>query len=206
MKRIVVALIALTVAATLAAAQDQPPAAGQQDDVTAALQEISASQLGTLTVADLTQAAGRLSVAVQARAYVTRVSMASLFLPGTGQLMTGDTVGGVLFLTGDLAVMVGAMVGAYYLLPADLQFGMMNYYTDKFSTIKTTWENHSLQDYLPSMGVMAGGMLLKGILGHVSSRLAAQAARRNIADGKVRFVPRLGFDGRGMMMGFGMQM
>jgi hypothetical protein len=202
-----IALLALTAAAALASAQDQPaPAADQQDDVTAALQEIAASPLGTLTVADITRAAGRVSVAAQARAYVTRVSMASMLFPGAGQLLTGDTLGGVLFISGDLAVMVGGMVGAYYLLPADLQFGMMNYYTDTFGAMRGAWENHSLRDYLPSLGVMAGGMLLKGILGHVSSRLAAQAARRNIADGKVKFTPRLGFDTRGFMMGFGMQM
>jgi hypothetical protein len=207
MKKLMMVFLALTVAAALGAAQDQPPPpADQQDDVTAALQEIAASQLGTLTVADLTKAAGRLSVALQARAYVTRVSMASLFFPGAGQLMTGDTLGGVLFVTGDLAVMVGAMVGTYFALPSDLQFGSINYYADKFSSIKTAWENHSFQDYLPAFGVMAGGMILKGILGHVSSRLAAQAARRNIADGKITFTPRLGFDGRGFMMGFGMQM
>ena len=207
MKRLVTVLLALTAAAALAAAQDQPPPPpGQPDDVSAVLQEIAATQLGTLTGADLVRMAGRLSVAQQARAYVTRVSMASMLFPGTGQFMTGDTVGGVLFVTGDLAVMVGAMIGTYYALPPDLQFGSINYYADKFSTIKAAWENHSAQNYLPAFGVMAGGLILKGILGHVSSRLAAQAARRNIADGKVTFTPRIGFDGRGLMMGFGMQM
>jgi hypothetical protein len=206
MKRIIMALVALTAAAAFAAAQDQAPPPAQPDDVSAVLQEIAATQLGTLTGADLVRMAGRLSVAQQARAYVTRASVSSLLFPGTGQLMTGDTVGGALFITGDLAVIVGAVLGTYYLLPANLQFGMTDYYTEPIGSIRTKWENHSLQDYLPSAAVAAGGMLLRGILGHISARLAGQAARRNIADGKVTFTPRLGFDGRGLMMGFGMQM
>ncbi len=206
MKRTWMALLALVAAAGVAAAQDQPAAADPQAELTAALQEISASQVGSLTVADLTKVAARLSIAQQKRAYVTRVSVASIFFPGAGQFMAGDTLGGVLFLTGDLAVMTGAVLGAYYLLPADLQFTSLDYYTGRITDIRTAWLDHSLKDYLPSFGVMAGGMLLKGILGHVSSRLAADQARRNIASGKVTFTPSFDFLGHGFMMGLRIRM
>ncbi len=204
-KRIWLVLAALAATVSFAAAQDQPVADPQQE-LTAALQAISGTQIGTLTVADLTGIASRVSVARQEQAYIQRVSRASLRFPGVGQLMTGNTLGGVLFLTGDVAVMAGAMVGAYFLLPANLRFDALNYYTTNIGDIKTAWQNHSIADYLPSLGVMAGGMLLKGILGHVSSRLAAEEARKNIASGKVTFTPRLGFDGSGLMLGFGIRM
>jgi hypothetical protein len=206
MKKILAALLALCAAAAVAAADDQQQIPLTQDAASAILQEISASQLGTLTVADVMRVAGRLSVAVQAQAYIRRVSMASILFPGAGQLMTGDTLGGVLFLTGDLAVMVGAVAGAYFLLPADLQFGSLDYYMVPLGGIRTAWESHSVKDYLPSFGVMAGGMLLKGILGHVSARLAAQEARKNIASGRVTFTPSFDFGSRGLMMGFRMRM
>jgi len=206
MKRMLVALVALTAVTAMAVAQDQQTAPDPQQELTAALQDISAAQVGTLTVADMVGVAGRVSIAQQKVAYVRKASMASMVFPGAGQFMTGNTLGGVLFLGGDLAVMTGAMIGAYLLLPADLQFGSLNYYTAGIGSIKTAWESHSVADYLPSFGVMAGGMLLKGILGHISARLAVDEARRNIADGKMTFTPRFDFMGSGFMMGFRMRM
>ena len=205
MKRMWLAVLALVAAAAVASAQDTAAPTPQQE-LTTALQEISAAQLGTLTVADLSKVLARISIAQQKVAYVQRASIASMIFPGAGQFMTGDTVGGVLFLTGDLAVMTGAVLGAYFLLPPEVQFTGLDYYTAPLATIRTAWQSRSIQDYLPSFGVMAGGMLLKGILGHVSARLAAQSARRNIADGKITFTPSFDFTGRGLMMGMRMRM
>ncbi len=205
MKKILLVFTVLCAAAAFAAAQDQGSQA-PGDDLTAALQEISAAQLGTLTVADIVRVAGRMSVAAQAQAYVRHAAVSSLVLPGAGQFMTGDTLGGVLFLAGDLAVITGTVLGWYFLLPANLQFTSLDYLNTPIETIRTTWHSHTINDYLPSFGVAVGGMALRGILGYVSARLASKEARNNIASGKVQFTPRLGFTGNGFMMGFGLRM
>jgi TM2 domain-containing membrane protein YozV len=212
MKKISIIFLSLVVSAGAALAQDaQAPAAqapaDPQQELTSALQELSASQIGALTVADVAKVVARMSLARQRIAYVQRASMSSLFFPGAGQFMTGNTLAGALFLTGDLAVITGTVLGAYFLLPSQLQFGSINYLTDSIGTIKTAWEGRSIGDYLPAAGVMAGGMLLKAVLGHVSARLAAREARENIAEGKVTFTPTMDMMGQGrFMMGMRMRM
>ena len=152
----------------------------------------------------------RISIAEQKIHYVQKARMASFLFPGAGQFMAGDAVGGSLFLTGDLLVMAGAVVGAYFLLPSNLQFGSLDYFNTPVSTIDTQWASHTVVDYLPSIGALAAGMLLRGILGYFSAASAGNEARANIADGKVTFTPNFDFlergPGMGMGMGFGMRM
>jgi hypothetical protein len=212
MKRFFIVLVAVLAAVAAAGAQEKAAPAGTQAELNAALQELSAAELGTLTVADLVKVAERVSVAEQKVAYVQRARMASMMLPGAGQFMTGDALGGSLFLIGDIAIMAGAMIGSYLYLPPNLLIGdgvggtTTNYLTDSFAVMKARFEGHSFMEYLPSMGFMAGGMILKGILGHFSAVSAAGEARKNIADGKITFTPNFGFMGRGFMMGMGMRM
>jgi hypothetical protein len=212
MKKISIILLSLFVSAGMALAQDaQAPAAqvpaDPQQELTSALQELSASQIGALTVADVAKVVTRMSLARQRIAYVQRASMSSLFFPGAGQFMTGNTLAGALFLTGDLAIITGTLLGVYYLLPSQLQFGSINYLTDSVGSIKTAWEARSIGDYLPAAGAMAGGMLVRAIFAHVSARMAAREARENIADGKVTFSPTMDMMGPGrFMMGMRMRM
>ncbi len=218
MKRFCIVLVAALAAAAAAGAQEaaapsaSPAPGALQAELSAALQEMSGAQLGTLTVGDLVKVASRISIAEQKIAYVQRARRASMMFPGAGQFMTGDALGGSLFAAGDLAIVAGALVGAYFLLPGDLQIGngiggaSTNYLYDSFTTIQARWENHNLVDYLPSFGVLAGGMILKGILGHFSAVNAASEARKNIADGKITFTPNFGFMNRGFMMGMRMRM
>jgi len=206
MKRIFALLLMAAVVAAGAVAEEKVLApAGLQQELGAALQEMSTVQLGTLTVGDLVAVASRVSVAAQKLRYVEKARMASMMLPGAGQFMTGNALGGSLFLVADLAVMAGAAAGAYFLLPSDVQFGSLNYFTTPMATIKTTMMAHNYVDFLPSMAVMAGGMLVKGILGHFSAASAAAAARTNIAEGKITFTPDFGFMGRGFGMGMRMK-
>jgi hypothetical protein len=206
MKRLCIILVAVLAVATAAGAKQNAAIGGVQEEISAVLQEMSADQIGTLSVADLVKVASRVSIAEQKTAYVQRARMASMMFPGAGQFMTGDTLGGSLFLLGDIAVMAGAMVGSYFLLPSDLQFTGTDYLNNHFDVIKAKWEAHSFMDYLPAFGVMAGGMLLKGILGHFSAVNAAGEARQNIADGKITFTPSFGFLGGRFGMGMGMRM
>lgn len=210
MKKIIaIVLVSLGVAAGAAFAEEAaspPPPQPMAGELLGALQDLSVTQIGALTVADMAQVAGRLSVAAQRVEYVNRAAMASLIMPGAGQLMTGNTLAGALFITGDVALAAGMAAGIYFLLPADLQFGSLNWFTAPFSTIKAAYESHSFVDYLPSAGVMAGGMLVRAILSHASSRMAVEEARENLASGKVTFQPRLDFLGNGFMMGMRMRM
>jgi hypothetical protein len=208
MRKILIVLAIAFAAAAAAGAEDMLSPAGLQDEINAALQDLSAAPVGTLTVGDFAKVAARLSIAQQKVSYVMRAQMASMMVPGAGQFLTGDTTAGVLFLAGDIAVMAGAMVGAYFLLPANVQAGTpggLDYLNDPLSTVKARWEGNSFLSYLPSWGVMAGGMLLKGVLGHFSATAAGKTARANIADGKVTFTPSFGFMGRGFGMGMGMK-
>jgi len=205
MKKIFAALLVFAALASAVSAQETVTPSSLDQEIAAALQDVASTQVGTLTIGDMVKIAERVSIAEQKIHYVRKVRMASMMLPGAGQFMTGDAVGGALFLAGDIVVVTGTLVGAYYLLPADLQFNSLNYFTSPFSTIRSTWESHSFVDLLPSMGLMAGGFILKVIIGHVSAAGAARGALRNIADGKVTFTPNLGFMGHGFGMGMRMQ-
>jgi hypothetical protein len=215
-KWLTVLIFALVAAALFAAPNPRPrrgyfglgPEEGYLDEELAALLARQGNtKLGDVTAGELARVLERISVAEQQVAYVQRSRAASLALPGMGQFLNGAPGSGAAFLVTDLAVAAGALVGAYYLLPADLQFDQLNYFTADFSEIRDRWQGHSFLDMLPSMGVLAGGQLLHFIVAGISGSNAAALARRNIADGKVHFEPRLpmllmGPRGPGFMMGF----
>jgi hypothetical protein len=200
---VLAAIAALALAAPSVHAQEAAGPQGVPPGLGPALQAMSAEQLGTLTVGDLVKLAERISVSRQEARYVQRARVASRFVPGAGQFLTGDTLGGALFLGGDIALVAGTLIGAYLLLPANVQFSSVNYLDDPITSIRSRWEANSISSYLPSFGVCVGGMILKHILGHFASVEAAKSARRNIADGKVTFTPSLDFLGG---PGFGLRM
>ena len=107
----------------------------------------------------------------------------------------------------DLVTGVGTLLGAYFLLPADLQFTQLNYFTEPYSAIEGAWKDQSFVDLLPSMGVLAGGGLVQAKLRGVSSNHAAKLAEQNIAAGNITFEPKLTvLHGGPAAMGFGMGM
>lgn len=209
MKRLFLVLAAIAAFAAFAGAQQSGGPAlsptGLQAALGAALQEMSASQLGTLTVGDLAQLAARISIAEQQERYVQRARRASMRFPGVGQFMTGDALGGTLFLAGDAAVIAGTLIGAYLVLPSNVQFSSVDYFRDPVSGIRSRWESNGIVDYLPACGVLLGGMIVKGILGHFAAEDAGKKARQNIADGTVTFTPNLEFLG-GRQPGIGLRM
>ena len=193
---VLAAIAALALAAPNVHAQE---AAGPQDIPTGLgqeLQAMSSEQLGTLTVGDLVKLAERISVSRQEARYLQRARVASWFVPGAGQFMTSDTLGGALFMGGDIALAAGTLIGAYLLLPANVQFSSINYLDDPITTIRSKWEANGISSYLPSFAVCLGGMIVKHILGHFASIQAAKSARKNIADGRVTFTPSLDFLGQ----------
>jgi TM2 domain-containing membrane protein YozV len=178
-----------------------------QEQLEAALAGEGNTVLGELTVAEAQQLLGQISIAYQKAAYVSKSRAMSFVLPGLGQFMNNDPGMGALFLSLDLLTGVGTLLGAYFLLPGELQFDELNYFTDSFSTIENAWKSQSFVDLLPTLGVLAGGAVVQGVLRGVSGNHAAKLAERNIAAGKVTFEPKLYTLPLGPgAMGFGMGM
>lgn len=155
------------------------------------LQPMADTPIGSFTPAQLRQLALELSVPAQKILFIQRSRTASFVLPGSGQFLNRDPLNGTLFLLANVALTAGQLVGAYLLLPDDLQFRNLDYWDTGLSTIANRWEDHSLRDYAPAVGVMVGGALVKLALRALSSSHAARLAERNIASGRITFEPRL---------------
>jgi hypothetical protein len=198
MKKIaLVAAALLAAAASFAGPRTFSPVA---EAVAALAQERGESELGSSTIDDVETAVARLSIALQQEAWIHGSAMASMAMPGLGQYMNHDALGGTLYLAGGLAVKAGAMIGAWFLLPANLQ---VNWFTTPVGTLETAYRANSAVDYLPAVGVLAAGALLDTLLGHVSARGAVRLAEKNVLDGTKSFEPVLLTSGRGL--GFGMK-
>jgi hypothetical protein len=162
-----------------------------QEEIEAILAASGSRTLGDLTVEEARELLGQISVARQKAAFIERSKAMSFMMPGMGQFANRDPLSGSLFLTADLLVTAGTLVGAYFMLPSELQFGELNYFTDSYSTIKNRWEAQSFVDLLPSLGVLAGGWFVSGGIRFFASKHAEKLARRNIADGTITFEPEL---------------
>ena len=214
MKRILVTLIITLMPAMVFAMPVSPPwAQGQlglfdqeagpyvKTEISLIDNELGPKKLGDFTGADLVSLRDRLSIAEQKDRYVDRIAAQSYFLPGLGQFETGDTASGVAFLTLDLATIAGTLVAVYYCLPADLRFDRIDYFRDSSSTIQDAWDGHSFTDFLPSIGVFVGGMVIDQIVRRWASSHARGEATQAVDQGKVQFVPRVGVG----FMGFGVR-
>ena len=80
-----------------------------------ALREQGDTELGSLTLNDLNNIAGQLSISLQKSEHVARSKAASWALPGVGQFMNDEVGLGILFLSADVVVWTGAILGAYFL-------------------------------------------------------------------------------------------
>jgi hypothetical protein len=154
--------------------------------------ELGPQKIGDLEVATFLSVRDRLSVAAQKDAYVMTTGLKSFLLPGLGQLELGNTGEGIGFMAADLVVIAGSLVGAYYLLPSDLRFDRIDYFSSNFSTINNAWGGHSFTDYLPAFGAFMGGMVLDQTIRHWSAARARREAARAIDDGRVTFTPHVG--------------
>lgn len=147
--------------------------------------------LGNMTVGEMKELLGEVSIAYQKAAYVSKSRAMSLMLPGLGQFKNDDPAMGALFLSLDIVAGVGTLLGAYFLLPDELRFDQLNYFKDSFNTIETAWKDQSFVDLLPTLGVLAGGGIIQGVLRGVSAKHAAGLAEKNIAEGRITFEPKV---------------
>lgn len=162
--------------------------------------EMGTEKLGDFSVQDFGALRDRLSIAAQKDEYVRTRALHSAFLPGLGHFEMGDAGTGLAFLGADLATLAGTITLAYFLLPADLRFDRIDYFRNSFSTINNAWENHSLVDYLPSLGALLGGAIIDGIIRHWASSSAKGLAREAVIQGKVDIKPRVGIGFMGVQM------
>jgi hypothetical protein len=162
--------------------------------------ELLSRPFGELSLGELLPYETRLGLALRKDAYVAHASMASMHLPGLGQFRTGATGAGLGFLALHLALFSGGLVGSYFLLPADLRFDAIDYLNAPLATIRTAWQGKSLTQLLPSMAVMAAGMVLDGGLRFWSAVDARRGARAAIDSGRVKIeaLAGPGFIGMGM--------
>ena len=121
MRRILFILLAICTAGSVFAGDRDHM---RKDPLGEAVAEILADEKDTvisdLTFGEVEDLVARLSVPMQEAAYVDHARMASYMMPGTGQFMTGDKLGGALFLTADLLVAAGTLTAVYFLLPPEL--------------------------------------------------------------------------------------
>ena len=221
MKRIIYALIILTLAGSLFAEEggrhSHDGDAGHHHDMfaeetDAILNEYRDRTPASLTFGEIEELSGALSVPAQKAAWLRNSAMASAVMPGLGQFRNGDPLSGTLFMLGDLAIVAGTALGMYFLLPPELQFGQLDYFNTPTSEIHAAWEaveeTATLADMWPIMGVATGGLILKHVISHFSSRHAHRLAMENIENGSVTFEPRVGFmtgSHGGMGLGFSLK-
>ncbi|WP_455383140.1 hypothetical protein [Salinispira pacifica] len=183
---------------------DDPDVATYRSSIDGVLADDLGRPVGQLTVGELVRLANEVSVSRQQYEWVKRSQRASAVLPGVGQYMNGDSLSGTLFLGGDILLFAGTIVGAYFLLPEDLRFSSISYFGDSSQKIHDAWNSHSFSDFLPTIGVLAGGFILQGVLRVVSANHAAGLARENIREGRISFEPEpLFFSDKSGTFGFG---
>ena len=198
MKKIVLVAAALLAAAgAFAIPRTFDPVA---EAIAALAKERGDAELGAATVDDVETAVARLSIAMQQEAWIRGSAMASMVMPGLGQYMNHDALGGTLYLVADVAVQAGALVGAYFLLPGNLR---VNWFTTPIGVLENAYRANTVVDYLPAIGVLAAGAVVDMVLGHFSARGAVRLAEKNVLDGTISFEPVLITSGKGL--GFGMR-
>lgn len=163
-----------------------------QEELAVILAESGDARVGELTVNELFDLAGRLSVRQQEGEYIQRQKRKSFFLPGLGQFTTGDPLPGTLFLGGHLAIKAGTWTGAYLLLPDEVRIGGdgLDYINDSRADISEAWSSLSLRDLAPSFGVLLGGAIVNTAYRFWASNDAGRRATRNIDEGVVQFDPQ----------------
>ena len=170
-------LSALGLALTLGAgAQSAPPPVSDS------------TKLSDLTVGDWKSLEAARTVEFQKIGYVRRAEAASFLVPGLGQYLVGDPLGGTLNLAGQIALVGGTFYTAWALLPSDARNASGS---DRRGAIGHAWSSEPAS-MIPSTLVMAGGLTLAVLQRFWASDDAGRKAMANITSGKVTFQPFAG--------------
>lgn len=167
-------------------------------DVYEMVPSLDGKTLSEVTTNELLGLAEKISIRQQEEAYIDGVTFASFVVPGTGQFITGNAGLGALQLTLHLGIVAGSLYGAYEFLPDDIKNA-----TQSKAGIEAAFDNATFEELLPSLGFLAGGALLDGILSSWSASGARRAAEENVRSGKVTFEPDLRVNALGAFFGLG---
>jgi hypothetical protein len=173
-------------------AQDQPRLITERDlDQQWLL--LQSHDVGSLTLEEWVSAAQLWQVYEKQQTFIRQAGIASYVIPGLGQFIAKDTLGGVLILLGNTAINLGALIGAHALLPPSVRIGNLDYFGSSFQTIKDAWANLTFISLLPSMGITLAGTVATQLLRSFAADDARLKATQAIAQGKVQFNPDAGF-------------
>ena len=159
--------------------------------------ELKDRKTGDLTGEETFRIQDRLSVALQKDLFVWKTAQASLIFPGAAQFRTGHNLEGAGFMAANLGILAGTLIAAYQFLPQDLK---MDYLGNSFSYIDSKWKGHSFNDYLPSLGILALGMVAEAGVHYWSYESGKAEAREFVDQGKEKFEPQFNFTGLGINM------
>jgi hypothetical protein len=207
--KITIAMTVLLLAVFWPLAADQPddhPGPRMEVERTdLALRELSGllearqgATLGDLKVRDIRDLLAEASVRMQEVQFIGETRMLSFVMPGAGHFKAGDNGRGAAFMAGGVVATAGTLVGAYFLLPSRVRFDHLNYFEDSFQDIETAWKGRSFVDFLPSIGVLIGGVAVHGILGYFAAESATDVASEKIKQGDIRFEPYAAADRLGL--------
>ena len=192
MKTIVVLLLIL--AGLLPCFSEQAdPRSYTAGEIREIFEEEKNTDMGAVTFADWESFLVRLSVPLQKDLHILASTTASALIPGVGELINGDTFTGSVLLAGELMLTSLMFLGSYMLLPADLHFGSLDYFSGSISSVQTAWKNHSYMEFIPSVSFIIGGKIVKFVLRYFSAGHAHSLAVRNVESEGIRFEPRLFF-------------
>jgi len=155
----------------------------------------SEASLANLSLADLTVLRSYISREAQARDFLQEVQYSSFTLGGLGYFKIQEEGLGTLFLSIDILLIGGTLAGAYACLPEALKASNLNWFTASGNEISTAFKAQSFLDFLPSLAVLGGGTLLRGLLLGIESQDALAKAREKIQSGSIGFTAQwdLGF-------------
>lgn len=150
-------------------------------------------EIGTQTLEDWVDAMALWQVYEKQQNFIRQAGIASYIIPGLGQFIAKDTLGGVLILFGNTAITIGTVLGAHALLPSSVKMGNLDYFGSSFQTIQNAWADLTFISLLPSIGITAAGTLAMQLLRSFAADDARIKATQAIAQGKVQFEPDAGF-------------
>jgi hypothetical protein len=154
--------------------------------------------ISEITVGDITALFNKYSLVKQQQRYIKKAELKSFLVPGWGQFSIGDKLNGFLFMGTHILLKSGTILGSYFLLPNQVRFSSINYFTAPAGSIEAAWKNLSFMDLLPALGAYGAGTLACMLIRKAAAAHAGKTARENITEGKVTFTPVLNADGIGV--------
>jgi hypothetical protein len=153
---------------------------------------IQSRVIGSLTLEEWVDTMALWQVYEKQQNFIRQAGIASYIIPGLGQFIAKDTLGGVLILFGNTAITIGTLIGANALLPPSVRIGNLDYFGSSFQTIQNAWADLTFISLLPSIGITAAGTLATILLRSFAADDARIKATQAIAQGKIRFEPDAG--------------